>query len=56
MKEVELFCEKCGYRRVTQVPTSDEEKNTPMSERRMQVFPKCPICGSKSWTYTKPKG
>jgi hypothetical protein len=54
MKEVDLFCEKCGYKRTSQEPVSEEQKQEAGRGAR-QVIPACPVCCSRGWTYKKPK-
>jgi hypothetical protein len=54
MREVDLFCEECGYKRTSQEPVPEEEKQEAGRGAR-QVIPACPACGSTEWTYKKPK-
>ncbi len=53
-KEVELFCTNCGYKRPSQEDVPEEEKREAGRGAR-HVILACPACGSRRWTYKKPK-
>lgn len=53
-EEADLFCANCGHKRTSQEPAAQEEKREAGRGAR-QVIPVCPACGSRRWTYKKPK-
>jgi hypothetical protein len=54
MKEVDIYCTKCGYKRTVREPVAEEEKHE-LGRGARQVIPACPVCCSREWTYKKPR-